>query len=182
MMSAMLFMMLIAAEDLDCDGVDAADEEAVDPTDPTCQYATADAYVLHSWLGCRVPIVPDFDADDDRRAAGEFVVELDDGTSWGISLHCDNCPHEANPDQADGDGDGVGDACDNCPTVTNSDQGDRDLNGRGDKCESGSGAWRGGAGCSTSEPPPMVLLVLAAVLAGRRRRWTNRAAGPMTIV
>ncbi|MGE3800860.1 MAG: hypothetical protein AB7H80_07560, partial [Candidatus Kapaibacterium sp.] len=35
----------------------------------------------------------------------------------GIGEDCDNCPEDANPDQADADLDGVGDACDHCPLV-----------------------------------------------------------------
>jgi Tol biopolymer transport system component len=35
-----------------------------------------------------------------------------DGDGDGVPDLQDNCPDEANPDQADGDGDGVGDACD----------------------------------------------------------------------
>ena len=34
----------------------------------------------------------------------------------------DNCPLNANPDQADADEDDVGDACDNCPDTANPDQ------------------------------------------------------------
>nr|WP_290567046.1 thrombospondin type 3 repeat-containing protein [Algiphilus sp.] len=63
----------------------------------------------------------------------------------------DNCPLNANPDQADADADGEGDACDsntdsdsdgvgdgvdNCPLVANADQADADGDGVGDVCDS----------------------------------------------
>lgn len=39
---------------------------------------------------------------------GDFI----DSDGDGIADDADNCPDDANPDQADGDGDGLGDACD----------------------------------------------------------------------
>jgi hypothetical protein len=47
----------------------------------------------------------------------------------------DNCPTEANAEQADTDLDYVGDACDNCPTTPNPDQSDADDDGLGDACD-----------------------------------------------
>ena len=47
----------------------------------------------------------------------------------------DNCPDDANPDQADGDGDADGDICDNCPSDSNPDQADADGDGTGDVCD-----------------------------------------------
>ncbi|HSW46764.1 MAG TPA: thrombospondin type 3 repeat-containing protein, partial [Phycisphaerae bacterium] len=48
---------------------------------------------------------------------------------------CDNCPNNANPDQADNDGDGFPNACDNCPRVANTNQADGDADGVGNVCD-----------------------------------------------
>lgn len=53
----------------------------------------------------------------------------------GVCQQVDNCPFNANPDQADGDFDGVGDVCDNCLVTANADQLDIDGDGRGDLCD-----------------------------------------------
>ena len=60
-------------------------------------------------------------------------IDLLDGD--GVDDRLDNCPDDANLDQADGDGDGLGDVCDNCPTVSNPSQTDSDNDGIGDACE-----------------------------------------------
>jgi hypothetical protein len=52
-----------------------------------------------------------------------------------VLVQADNCPQDANVDQADGEGDGVGDVCDNCPAVPNPGQEDNDDDGIGDACE-----------------------------------------------
>jgi DNA-binding beta-propeller fold protein YncE/mono/diheme cytochrome c family protein len=64
------------------------------------------------------------------------------GTRMGIDRDLDgdfdgldNCPAEANADQADADGDGVGNVCDNCPFTANPDQLDSDGDGLGNACE-----------------------------------------------
>jgi len=54
---------------------------------------------------------------DDPPAGGATYVP--DSDRDGIIDALDNCPHDANSDQADADGDGVGDACDNCPNDFN---------------------------------------------------------------
>ncbi|RME43920.1 MAG: hypothetical protein D6795_18690 [Deltaproteobacteria bacterium] len=56
-----------------------------------------------------------------------------DGDS--ILAGVDNCPNDANADQADTDGDGVGDLCDNCPNDANADQADMDGDGIGAVCD-----------------------------------------------
>ncbi|MEZ4380307.1 MAG: DUF4114 domain-containing protein [Nannocystaceae bacterium] len=58
--------------------------------------------------------------------------DLDDD---GVCFVDDNCPDNANVDQADGDDDGVGDSCDNCPDVANPDQLDEDNDKIGDACD-----------------------------------------------
>jgi hypothetical protein len=82
---------------------------------------------------CEEPVF--VDADGDR------VVDSED-----------NCPNDANPDQADADNDGTGDVCelsdvedadadgivdslDNCPIVANADQLDTDVDLIGDVCD-----------------------------------------------
>ena len=53
----------------------------------------------------------------------------------GVADADDNCPSDANADQADEDTDGVGDVCDNCPAVSNADQAAGDTDGLGDACD-----------------------------------------------
>ncbi len=85
---------------------------------------------------------------------------LPDGDSDGLCDATDNCPSDANADQADADADATGDVCDtctdtdgdgfgdpgfpanvcaedNCPNVSNADQTDTDGDGVGDACETG---------------------------------------------
>jgi gliding motility-associated-like protein len=71
-----------------------------------------------------------------------------DDDNDGILDVNDNCPLQANTNQADNDNDGLGDACDNdddndgvldgydnCPLEYNPDQNDRDNDGLGDVCD-----------------------------------------------
>ena len=67
-----------------------------------------------------------------QRATGGACVDSDGD---GVCDADDNCPINANPDQADSDQDGVGDACDNCVSTPNAGQEDTDNNGIGDACQ-----------------------------------------------
>jgi len=90
--------------------------------------------------------------DDNRNhifvvAAITQFVFVEDSDSDSIPDDRDNCPLDANLDQADWDSNGIGDVCDdsdsdgiydsvdNCPLNANSDQADRDGDGRGDQCD-----------------------------------------------
>ena len=67
--------------------------------------------------------------------AGDDTDCAETGDQDGIADVCDNCPDDANPDQADGDSDGLGDICDNCPNDANPNQEDGDEDGVGDVCD-----------------------------------------------
>ncbi|RIK68138.1 MAG: hypothetical protein DCC65_04775 [Planctomycetota bacterium] len=58
-----------------------------------------------------------------------------DADSDGVGDGCDNCPNDANADQADSDTDGVGNVCDNCESAANANQADSDTDGVGDACD-----------------------------------------------
>jgi hypothetical protein len=60
-----------------------------------------------------------------------------DSDGDGISNSDDNCPDDANNDQADSDQDEIGDVCDNCPDDYNPDQSDTDNDGIGNGCDAG---------------------------------------------
>lgn len=79
------------------------------------------------------------------------VTPACDGDGDGIVTNADNCPVDANADQADADSDGIGDVCDpvnddadadgvgdavdNCPAIANPDQADADNDDIGDACD-----------------------------------------------
>nr|MBA2320454.1 thrombospondin type 3 repeat-containing protein [Deltaproteobacteria bacterium] len=124
-------------QDLNCNHVDFADEEAVDVTVPGCDteidprtglpYDNADYYWDIHRFDCLYPTMPYFDLrtyDTDVRYDGE-ADWLSAGTITvnnpdlpfpveSVALTCDNCPAEWNHDQRDRDCDGIGDPCDLC--------------------------------------------------------------------
>jgi hypothetical protein len=59
-----------------------------------------------------------YGASDVRSIARFDFTVLPDADGDGVTDAADNCPGNANPDQADGDRDGVGDACDRLPPAT----------------------------------------------------------------
>jgi hypothetical protein len=78
------------------------------------------------------------------------TVDGDDSDGDGVEDSVDNCPNNANANQADADGDGLGDACDpitdsdddgiedaadNCPNNANANQADADGDDLGDACD-----------------------------------------------
>ena len=88
--------------------------------------------------------------DDADCMAGGYCLNgacvYNDQDMDGIPDDQDNCPANANANQADADGDGVGDACDNCPSDANADQADSDNDGVGDVCQPNQGyevVWNG---------------------------------------
>lgn len=73
--------------------------------------ATASVY-LSAGVHILAADVTDSDGLSTQELATVTVTVLTDSDSDGVADVDDNCPLQANPDQADGDGDGVGDVCD----------------------------------------------------------------------
>lgn len=74
-----------------------------------------------------------------------------DSDNDGVGDSSDNCPNEANADQADADNDGLGNVCDNCPNFANEDQEDRDDDGVGDGCDNSPDDPNAGQGDSDND-------------------------------
>ena len=91
---------------------------------------------------CR--FIPNSNQEDcDRDGVGDVCDNCPndanyDQANYDLDSHgdiCDNCLFIPNSNQNDCDGDGVGDVCDNCPNHENSDQLDIDDDGVGDICD-----------------------------------------------
>lgn len=82
-----------------------------------------------------------FEAGGERADGGDLLLvtlvplgALTDSDGDQIPEVCDNCPADANPNQADTDGDGRGDACDPCPADAANDVDGDGLCAGGDPC------------------------------------------------
>ncbi len=93
---------------------------------------------------------PDQDGDQVADEADNCPTQANgnqaDSDNDGRGDACDNCPTRANADQVDSDNDGKGDVCDNCPSLANGNQADSDNDGTGDMCQVASLAETGGDG------------------------------------
>jgi hypothetical protein len=87
--------------------------------------------------------LPDADADGRvdicDNCPNEANADQADTDLDGHGDACDVCPLAVDPGQEDGDVDGVGDLCDNCVLVSNGTQADQDLDQRGDACDNCTG-------------------------------------------
>ena len=81
-----------------------------------------------------------YDADGDGYPGGWLPMQPI--SCGGLDNSDDNCPLDANEDQADKDFDGVGDACDNCPDEANPEQWDVNGDGIGDACSTQNLGWQ----------------------------------------
>ena len=99
------------SQDLNCNGIEAVDEEAVDLSDPLCLSTTdsegnplpnADYYAEYKSFGCLYPMYMDLDGDgvlDPRDLDGDGLIGANGlythliSTEGGltITLNCDNC-------------------------------------------------------------------------------------------
>ena len=74
----------------------------------------------------------------------------------------------------DRDGDGHGDVCDNCPGDANPDQADKNKDGIGDVCDGGRKLRGAGARCSAVSPASGGLFIASLALFGLARRRRSR--------
>jgi len=70
-----------------------------------------------------------------KAVSGHLSIGTVDSDGDGVPNTLDNCPNDANANQADDDGDLIGNVCDNCATAANSGQEDSDGDGVGDVCD-----------------------------------------------
>ena len=139
----------VLEQDLNCNSIDVSEEHPVDLGDPQClanvddagtPLPNADYYLEYDSVGCAFPVLG-FDGDDDGFSAGTATFpEGAKPPTLIVTLACDNCPADYNPDQADTDCDFAGQVCDNCPDDFNPDQLNSDGDVFGDECDNCAGA------------------------------------------
>ncbi len=113
-------------QDLNCNGVDLADEPFVDTSSDECDGIVDpntglpadrnDYYYNYVNFECTYPVGP-FDGDGDGFSAGVIELTLPGSdVVWDtVTFDCDNCPGLFNPIQIDLGCDEIGDLCDLCP-------------------------------------------------------------------
>ena len=95
--------------------------------------------------GRNLESAPDIGADEFLDTDADTIVDI-----------ADNCPVNANTNQADGDGDGRGDVCDNCPSTANAAQQNTDGDDLGDACDpdlDGDGSSNDADNCPSTANP-----------------------------
>jgi hypothetical protein len=151
------------SQDYNCNGVDVAFEDPIDPDATDCdQYDpdlfNQDWFYDYGTFGCEYEVSGN-DQDGDLLGDTPQQIFPDDFSPFPDSVGptCDNASMVFNPDQrdiecdgqgdvqdvcetvedmgTDMDGDMIGDACDNCGTVPNSGQEDMDYDVAGDVCD-----------------------------------------------
>jgi len=138
------------AQDLNCNGIDVADEPLIDNSSTECQqntspvtglpYESNDYYWDYHIWECEY-VTDDMDDDHDSLSMGTIqVIPPGAYVPWSnYQLSCDNCGEDFNPNQADIDNDGDGDLCDNCPyldqSMTGGQQDPYDNDCRGWQCD-----------------------------------------------
>lgn len=101
---------------------------------PVASYSLLAGQTIEFSTGATSPFLPG------NVALDAVILVGGDSDSDSVPDACDNCPTDANANQADVDGDGDGDICDNCPNTQNLDQANSDLSpagndGLGDACD-----------------------------------------------
>lgn len=128
-------------QDLNCNGIDVADEDDIDPLDPECEDADTalnqDYFYDYAQFGCEYN-VENLDQDGDGFGGTPQQIFSDEPNPVPfpkvVGPTCDNCPEDFNPDQRAIDCDAAGDLCDGCPTVAD-DGADEDGDGIPDACD-----------------------------------------------
>ena len=104
-------------------------------TEVTLTAAANAGWMFQTWSGDVVnPASPSTTITVDEDPEEVTVTFLADTDSDGIADSADNCPNDANGDQADSDGDGLGNVCDTCPNDPDNDADSDGVCGDLDAC------------------------------------------------